>query len=76
MLRGRGELARHFAFGAVSVFSDGAWAGPRDSFELDDALWSAGVGLSLADGLIRVDAAWGLRDPRDFRLELYLDGIL
>ncbi|MDP2957808.1 MAG: hypothetical protein Q8N53_15385, partial [Longimicrobiales bacterium] len=70
------EVARHFAFGAVSVFGDGGWAGERGAFALDEALTSAGVGLSLVDGLIRADAAWGLRSPRGFRLELVLDGIL
>lgn len=76
LLRGRAELARSVRFGAVSVFSDAAWAGERSAFSLDRALVSAGFGLSLVDGLIRADAAWGLRDPRGFRLELYLDGIL
>lgn len=74
--RARAEVARLFAFGALSVFGDGAWAGERGEFAADDALASAGVGLSLVDGLIRADAAWGLRSPRGFRLELYLDGIL
>jgi hypothetical protein len=74
--RSRGELARQFAFGALYVFSDVAWAGDRDRMRLDDALHSAGVGLFLADGLIRMDAAWGLSSPKGFRLEAYLDGIL
>lgn len=74
--RGRAELARLFSFGAVSLFTDAAWAGERNAIRWDDALLSAGVGLSIVDGLIRMDAAWGLRDPKDFRLELYLDGIL
>jgi hypothetical protein len=74
--RSRGALARRFAFGALYLFSDASWAGERDRVRLDDALHSAGVGLSLADGLIRMDAAWGLRRPKDFRLEAYLDGIL
>lgn len=75
-LRVRGELARHFAFGAVSLFGDGGWAGPRTAVRGRDALYSVGVGLSLVDGLIRLDGAWGVRAPKDFRLELYLDGIL
>lgn len=74
--RGRAELARQFSFGALSLFSDVAWAGDRDAASFDDALISAGTGLSILDGLIRVDAAWGLRDPEGFRLEAYLDGIL
>lgn len=75
-LLGRAELARQFAFGAVSVFGDGAWAGDRNAIRFDDALLSVGVGLSLVDGLIRLDGAWGLRGAKDFRFEAYLDGIL
>ena len=75
-VRARGELARRFAFGAVAVFSDLGWAGDRDLFEIDGALISTGVGLSLADGLVRMDLGWGLRAPRGFRFDLYLDAIL
>jgi hypothetical protein len=71
--RARGELARSFAFGALSAFVDFGWAGERDSIRLDDALLSAGAGVGLVDGLIHVDAAWGLWNPKSFRLELYLD---
>ncbi len=74
--RARGELARQHAFGAVSLFGDLAWAGARDDIRLDGALAAAGLGLSLVDGLIRLDAAWALRVQRGFRLEAYLDGIL
>jgi hypothetical protein len=77
LLRARGELARHFAFGAVALFADAGWAGDRAAVEIGDGLASIGLGLSLVDGLIRLDGAWGLRGPgRDFRMELYLDGIL
>lgn len=75
-MRGRAELARLFAFGALSVFSDVAWAGDQAQARLDRALVSAGVGASLVDGLIRMDAGWGLRAPRGFRFDVYLDGIL
>ena len=72
----RAELARTQAFGAVSAFSELGWAGERDLFDMDDALVSIGLGLSIADGLIRVDGGWGLRAPEGFRLDLYLDAIL
>jgi hypothetical protein len=75
-LRGRAELARLFAFGALSLFSDVAWAGDRNAASLDAALTSVGVGISILDGLIRVDMGWGLRSPRGSRLDAYLDGIL
>ena len=74
--RARAELARGFSFGAVSLFSDYAWAGLREGFSLDDGLSSVGTGLSILDGLLRFDAAWGLRLPRTFRFDLYLDAIL
>ena len=74
--RGRLEIARTFTWGALSVFSDYGWAGAWDGFDISDGYTSAGVGFSILDGLIRMDAAQGLKSPRDFRLDFYLDGIL
>lgn len=74
--RARGEVARRFSFGALSLFSDAAWAGDRSRVRWDESMASVGLGLSLVDGLIRLDAARGVHGGRDFRLELYLDGIL
>ena len=75
-VRARGELARTYSFGSLSLFSDVAWAGESESYHFEDALYSVGVGLSLADGLVRMDSAWGLRQPRAYRFDLYLDTIL
>jgi hypothetical protein len=74
--RARGELARSFSFGRVSVFSDVGWAGDRRDVRWSDSLQSLGVGVSLLDGLIRFDGAWALRDPEGFRFDAYLDQIL
>jgi hypothetical protein len=74
--RGRAELARGESFGRLALFSDVGWAGERGSVRWDDALYSVGVGVSILDGLIRLDGAWGLRSPRDFRLDFYLDQLL
>ncbi len=74
--RGRIEIARTFVWGALSLFSDYGWAGTWDGFEVSNGYTSAGVGLSILDGLIRMDAAQGLKDPMGFRFEFYLDGIL
>lgn len=76
MLRGRAELARTFSFGAISLFSDYAWAGSLDTYRARDGFYAVGVGLSVLDGLIRLDAAYGLKQPTDFRIDLYLDGAL
>jgi hypothetical protein len=74
--RARIELARLFPVGAVSLFSDGAWAGEGSAFSLDSARYSIGLGLSALDGLIRFDAAWGVHGGSPFRFDAYLDAIL
>ncbi|MCH7991023.1 MAG: hypothetical protein IIC35_01220 [Gemmatimonadetes bacterium] len=75
-MRGRAAVARAYSFGSVLMFSDFGWAGDRDTFDFDDALISVGAGVSLLDGLIRLDGAYGLRDPKGFRVDFYLDAIL
>jgi len=74
--RARVELDRSFSFGRVVAFTDAGWAGDRADFALDEALYSAGTGLAIIDGILRIDGAWMLQDPHDFRLDIYLDQIL
>ncbi len=77
--RGRLELAQVRAEGAVAwtVFGDLGWAGDRADLEGARPLYGAGVGLSVLDGLIRMDLSHGLRGPRKrLRFDLYLDAIL
>ena len=76
-LRGRVELAKKFPVGSASAFYDVGWVDPasltppwRDAFD------SVGLGLSVLDGLVRMDGAYGLDGPGGFRLEFYLDAIL
>lgn len=75
MVRGRLELARSFNFGSIVVFGDGGWAG-ETAPRLDEALFSAGAGLSVLDGVVRVDLARALRATTGWSVELYLDAIL
>lgn len=74
--RARGEVAKITTFGSVSVYSDLGWAGDRDMIRFDDPFYSVGAGISLLDGLIRMDSSYGIRQPRGFRFDLYLDAIL
>jgi hypothetical protein len=82
--RARIDLVRTFGWGGITVFSDAGWAGDRDQFEQDDVLYSAGVGTTLLDGLLRVDLAHALNSPAlrqlnrpdRWRIELYLDALL
>ncbi len=75
-VRGRAELARTASFGALSVFSDYGWAGQRPDFNVRQGFYSIGAGASLLDGLLRFDVGYGLKDPKGFRVDFYLDGIL
>lgn len=77
--RARLELDRRYAFGRVLVFSDAGWARPEEGgsagLDLADALYSVGAGLALVDGIVRIDGAWPLEEPGDFRLDVYLGQI-
>lgn len=71
--RARVDLSRGTSAGRLSLFGDAGWAGDRSAFEEDDILLSAGVGMSVLEGLVRVDLARALREPRGWRLEVHLD---
>ncbi len=77
--RGRLEVAQVRAQAAMAwtVFGDVGWAGAREDFARAQPLYGAGVGLSVMDGLIRMDLSHGLRGPeKRLRFDLYLDAIL
>jgi hypothetical protein len=74
-VRARAELATRFPAARVVLFSDAGWAGAFDEYLGDDLAVSAGVGASVLDGLLRLDAARTLRPTRRWRLELYVDAL-
>ncbi len=75
--RGRAELSGTFELLGASVFMDAGWAGAAGDFESGDVLHGVGVGLSLLDGLMRLDLSRGLGAPaRGIRIEAYFDAIL
>jgi hypothetical protein len=57
------------------AFSDLGWAGPRGGFQGGKALWAAGGGLSLLDGIVRMDMAWPIRGGSGGRFYIYFDGL-
>lgn len=76
-MRARVELSKVFEGVGGSVFYDVGWAGSREDFDSSEVLSAAGVGITVFDGLLRLDLANGLRGvERRFRLHLYADGIL
>lgn len=75
--RARAEVANQLPGARLVLFSDAGWAGDRAALGgWNDALLSAGVGASFLDGLVRLDLARALREPRRWRLELYLNAAL
>lgn len=73
---GRFEIGNRFPAARISLFSDVGWAGDRADFNRGSPLISAGIGGSFLDGLVRIDLAAGLKDPKGVRLEVYFDGIM
>lgn len=71
-----------FAYGLPAVrligFGDIGWAGPRDTFSSGRPASSAGLGVSVLDGILRMDVARVIRgrSPERIRVHLYLDGLL
>src|SRR5690606_36062935 len=53
--------------------SDAGWAGSHENLRTDPWLLSAGLGVSLLDGLVRVDLARAMKLPTGWRLMAYLD---
>jgi hypothetical protein len=71
---GRGELGISVPIVRPSVFYDLGWAGDRRDWRHPGRpLSGAGVGISLLDGLMRLDIAKGLRPNRGIRVDLTLE---
>ena len=73
--RVRGEVGTSLPLVRATLFSDWGWAGPRPAFANGRPLVSAGAGASFLDGIIRLDLARGLRSPRGWRFDFYVDGV-
>ncbi|HEX7051079.1 MAG TPA: BamA/TamA family outer membrane protein [Longimicrobiales bacterium] len=74
--RGRAEVATAVPAARIALFSDIGWAGARQEIDAHDALASAGIGVSLLDGLLRFDLARALRRSTAWRIHLYVDAAL
>ena len=76
-LRGRLELARATDELGASFFGDAGWAGDRTAFGTGDVLYGVGLGVTILDGLLRVDLARALNgsDPK-LRVHVHVDAIM
>jgi hypothetical protein len=71
--RGRAEVATQLPAARLILFSDAGWAGSFERVASDPWLHSAGVGVSLLDGLVRLDLSRALKAPTGWRFTAYLD---
>jgi hypothetical protein len=74
--RGRLEIGYGLPAFRLVGFSDVGWAGPRADFADGRPLLSVGGGLSIMDGILRLDVARGLREPKGWAAALYFDAAL
>jgi hypothetical protein len=74
--RGRGELGLGLPVARLALFGDAGWAGPRDDALQGRPSRSLGAGVSVLDGLLRVDVARAVDAPRGWRLHFRFDGAL
>ena len=71
---GRGELAKQLPVARPSVFYDVGWAGDRTAWSHPGRPVSgAGVGLSVLDGLVRMDVSRGIWPRKRTLLDLYFE---
>jgi hypothetical protein len=74
--RARSELGWGVQAARLTLFSDAAWAGPRNRFDSNGTLLSAGAGVSFLDGVFRLDLARGFKAPGGWRMHVHFNGVL
>jgi hypothetical protein len=73
--RARAEMASEFPAARLALFGDVGWAGDFESYDASQVAFSAGIGASFLDGLVRLDLARAIQPEEQWRLELYLDAL-
>ena len=74
--RARAEIANDFPAFRVALFADAGKTGTLDNLTTRHALLGAGAGISMLDGLFRIDVARATRNPTGWRVDFYIDGVL
>ena len=69
----RSEVGTRSGFIRPVAFFDVGWAGVRDKYGKSGTQRGAGIGLSILDGLMRMDFSRGLYPYKRWRTDLYLE---
>lgn len=76
-MRGRLEVAPPMGDLGFGFFGDAGWAGERNAFDVDDILYSVGFGVTIMNGLMRVDLARAVNGPDPgIRIHVHVDAIM
>lgn len=71
----KGEVGTGAPVARVVAFADVGWAGEYSTLFDEDPLVGVGVGISLLDGVARIDVGRGVLGGQDLRLHFYTSGI-
>lgn len=74
--RGRAEIGLGLPAVRVVGFSDVGWAGARAAYQHAKPLMAVGAGVSMLDGIVRLDVARAMRAPKGWGVALYFDAAL
>jgi len=72
----RAAVATNLPLARVVAFSDIGWASPPSELFHSEPLFSVGIGLSIFDGVARLDFAKGLTRNGAFRISISTSGLL
>ena len=72
----RAAVASDLPLARIVAFSDVGWAAPPGELLHAEPLLSVGVGLSIFDGVVRLDFAKGLTRNGAFRISIATSGLL
>jgi hemolysin activation/secretion protein len=72
----RAAIATHIPLARIVAFSDVGWAGPHGQLLDEEPLLSVGLGISIFDGVLRLDFAQGLTRNGAFRISIATSGLL
>jgi hypothetical protein len=74
--RGRAEIGTSLPAARLVGFTDLGWAGDRNNIADRASMVSVGAGVSLLDGVLRMDLAHALRGQRGWKFHMSVDGVM
>ena len=74
--RGRAEIGTSLPVARLVGFTDLGWAGDRNNIADRASMLSVGAGVSLLDGVLRMDLARALRGERGWKFHVSVDGVM